>query len=70
VAGIAYAIWLSTEWLKAKGIPTDFYLGIWAVSELLFWMDVLCFVIFLITEVWKLLREITEGVWWNKGGSS
>jgi hypothetical protein len=62
VAGVAYGLWFGTQWLKQQGVPDEFYLGVWAITELLFWLDVLCFVVFVSVEVWQLLCEITHGL--------
>jgi hypothetical protein len=63
VAGVAYLLWEGTEWLKQQGVPDHIYLGSWVVTELLFWLDVLCFVVFAVAETIKLLREILCDLW-------
>jgi hypothetical protein len=63
VAGVAFLLWAFTEWLKQKGVPDHIYVGSWVVAELLFWLDVLCFVLFAIAEAYKLLREIWRNMW-------
>jgi hypothetical protein len=63
VAGVAYLLWLGTEWLRQKGVPDHFYLAAWACTELLFWLDVLCFVVFVVGEAIKLVRDIIRDIW-------
>jgi hypothetical protein len=58
VAIVAYLLWLLTEFLRQHGAPTHIYLGSWFVAELLFLLDVLCFMIFALAEAFKLVREI------------
>jgi hypothetical protein len=62
IAAGAFLLWLGTEWLKARGFPDELYWGVWFVAELTFGLDVLCFVVFVLAEVWKLVREIVESV--------
>jgi hypothetical protein len=62
VAGVAYLLWLGTQWLQKQGVPDHIYLASWAVTELLWGLDVLCFVVFAFGETWKLLREIVHSV--------
>jgi integral membrane sensor domain MASE1 len=63
VAGIAFLLWLGTEWLYKQGIPDYMHLGLSAITALLFSLDVLCFVCFTIAESWKLLRAIYLSIW-------
>ena len=67
IAAGAYLLWLGTEWLRARGFPDELYWGVWFVAELTFGLDVLCFVVFVLAEVWKLVREIVESVRNPKG---
>ena len=62
VALSAGAASIPAEWLKARGFPDELYWGVWFVAELTFGLDVLCFVVFVLAEVWKLVREIVESV--------
>jgi hypothetical protein len=54
----AFALWRFTEWLKGLGSPHEIWFVSYAVSELVFWIDVLCFGVFVLAEVYKLVREI------------
>jgi hypothetical protein len=54
----AYALWRFTEWLKSTGAPDEIWFVSYAVSEIVFWLDVLCFGVFVLAEVYKLIREI------------
>ena len=54
----AFGLWLFTDALKKYGAPYEIWIVSYAVSELVFWLDVLCFVIFVGAEVWKLIRAI------------
>jgi hypothetical protein len=62
VAGVAYLLWLFTQWLRQHGVPDHIYLGSLVVAELLFWLDVLCFVGFVVAEAYKLLRDIWHNI--------
>jgi len=63
VAGVAYFLSLGTEWLHQHGFPDHLYLAAWGVTELLYGLDVLCFVVFVVAEAVKLIREIVQDVW-------
>jgi hypothetical protein len=63
VAGVAYLLWLGTQWLQRQGVPDHLYLAAWFVTELLYGLDVLCFVVFAVAETIKLLREILREAW-------
>jgi uncharacterized membrane protein (DUF2068 family) len=54
----AYGLWRFTEWLKYIGAPAEIWFVSYAVSEIIFWLDVLCFGVFILAEVYKLIREI------------
>jgi hypothetical protein len=54
----AYALWWFTVWLKGIGAPDEITFVSYAVSEIVFWLDVFCFGVFVIAEVYKLVREI------------
>ena len=54
----ALALWWFTQWIKALGAPDEITFVSYAVSELVFWIDVLCFGVFVVTEAFKLVREI------------
>lgn len=54
----AFALWTFTQWLKGLGAPDEIWFVSYAVSELVFWIDVLCFGVFVLAEVYKLIREI------------
>jgi hypothetical protein len=60
VAGLAYLLWRGTQWLQQQGVPDHLYVGAWAITELLFGLDVLCFVVFTVGETIKLLRAIIK----------
>lgn len=62
VAGVAYLLSLGTDWLHRHGFPDHLYLAAWAVTELLYGLDVLCFVIFATAEAVKLISEIIQDV--------
>jgi len=63
IALIAYLLWLFTESLRQHGAPEHIYLGSLFVSELIFGLDVLCFVLFVLAETFKLIREIWRELW-------
>lgn len=62
VAGAAILLSYVAQWIATVGVPYEISLGCYLVTDLLFWLDVLCFVFFIGVEVWKLLREIAAGL--------
>ncbi len=58
----AYGLWWFTEWLRGIGAPYEIWFVSYVVSELVFWLDVLCFGVFVLAEVYKLIREIIANV--------
>jgi hypothetical protein len=54
----ALGVWYFTQWLKDIGAPWEIWFTCTLISELLFGLDVLCLLVFVVAEVWKLLREI------------
>jgi hypothetical protein len=62
VAAVAYILWLGTRWLEQQGVPDHIGLGARALTELLFGLDALCFVVFTIGETIKLVRDIIRDV--------
>ena len=62
VACVAFMLWLGTQWLREKGAPDSLFCGAWALTELLFWLDVLLFGGFVIAESIKLARAIKASI--------
>ena len=62
VAAVAYLLWLGTQWLDHQGIPAHIALGARGLTELLFELDALCFVVFTVGEAIKLVRDIINDV--------
>jgi hypothetical protein len=58
VAGVAYLLSLGTPWLEQHGAPEHILFGARAATELLWGLDLLCFVVYICAETFKLLREI------------
>jgi hypothetical protein len=54
----AVGVWYFTEWLKQLGVPVEITYPCALVSDLLFGLDVLCLVVFVAAEGWKLLKRI------------
>ena len=54
----AFALWWFTQWIKGLGAPHEIWFVSYVVSELVFWLDVVCFGVFVIAEAYKLIREI------------
>lgn len=54
----AFGLWRFTMWLKGIGAPDEIWFVSYVVSELVFWVDVFCFGVFVIAEVYKLIKEI------------
>jgi len=62
LAGVAYILWLGTEWLERQGVPAYLHVGVLGIAIFLFGLDVLCFVVFALGETIKLLLEIYEDI--------
>ena len=62
VAGAAIGLWFATDFMQAHGVPYEIWIVCHFVTELLFWLDVLCLVFFVLVEVWKLLRKIWQSL--------
>jgi hypothetical protein len=60
VAAVAILLWYSTKLMGEYGIPDEIRLVCFYVSELLFWLDVGCLVLFVLAEVIKFLRELWD----------
>ena len=60
VAGAAILLWSSTKLMEKYGISDEIRLVCFYVSELIFWLDVGCLVLFVLAEVIKFLRELCE----------
>ena len=60
VAAVAYILWLGTQWLQHQGVPYHIALGARALTELLFGLDALCFVVFTVGEAVKFVRDIVR----------
>jgi NAD(P)H-flavin reductase len=58
VAGVAYILSLGISWLEQQGAPEHILFGARAATELLWGLDLLCFVVYICGETFKLLREI------------
>lgn len=54
----AFGLWWFTMWLKNMGAPNEIWAVGYVVSELVFWIDVFCFGVFVLAEVYKLIKEI------------
>lgn len=62
VAAIAILLWYSTVVMEQWGVPKQIWLTCFYLSEVLFWTDVFCMVVYLASEVYKWLREILESL--------
>jgi hypothetical protein len=60
VAGVAILLWYSTKMMERYGVPDEIRVVCFYVSELLFWLDVGCLVLFVLAEVIKFLRELWD----------
>ena len=58
VAGIAILLWYATVLMERAGVPDEIRVTCYYLSELLFWLDVGCLVIYVIAEVVRWLLEI------------
>lgn len=60
VAAVAIFLWYLTKLMDSWGVPDHIRLTCLYLSDFLFWLDVGCLVIYVLSEVWKWLREIYE----------
>jgi len=58
VALVALVLWWFTDWLGKQGVPHHISYISALMAELLFLLDVVCFVVFVFGEAIKLIREI------------
>jgi hypothetical protein len=56
IAAVAIGLWYATELMQEQRVPYLIWGICFLVSELLFLLDVLCLVFFIVVEVWKFLR--------------
>jgi hypothetical protein len=63
VAGFAVVVWEGTQWLGKVGVP--YYISVVAegVAILLFGLDILCLLLFVIVETVRLLRLMWRQLW-------
>lgn len=61
LAGAAFLLWLGTEWLHSLGAPDYLYRSCLLITELLFALDVICFLVFTLAETIKFIRDIISG---------
>lgn len=62
LAVAALALWELTEWMKNVHAPFELWIVCHGVADLLFFVDVICFVLFTLAEGLKLVREIWAGL--------
>jgi hypothetical protein len=58
VAGVSIFLWYVTVRLEQAGVPDAIRVTLFWVSELLFWLDVGCLILYVLSEVIKWLREL------------
>ena len=58
VAAVATVLWYFTEVMRQHHVPELICLICEWVSELLFFLDVICLLFLMGVEVWKLLRDV------------
>jgi hypothetical protein len=56
----AFLLWRFTEWLKQLGAPEQIWYTCEFLSDLIFYLDVLCFLVFSGVEVWRLVSRMYE----------
>jgi len=56
VAGFAVLVWEGTRWLEKIGVPYYISVVVEGVAILLFGLDILCLLLFIIVETIRLLR--------------
>jgi len=62
VTSFAFGLWWFTEWLKSLGAPYPLWIVCYGISELVFWLDALCFLVYVGVEAYNLIREIFDGI--------
>lgn len=58
VAAVAIFLWYVTVRLEQLGVPYPIRITLFWVSELLFWLDVGCLILYVLSEVIKWLKEL------------
>lgn len=58
VAGAATVLWYAVDVMREHGVPTLICTICEWVSELLFFLDVVCLLFLMGVEVWRLLRDV------------
>jgi hypothetical protein len=58
VALASLAVWKFTNWVKGLGAPPAIWIPSEAVGYLIFAVDVICAVLFIVVEGYKLARDI------------
>lgn len=58
VALVAVGLWWFTDWLGKQGVPYHISFVSGLMAELLFYLDVMCFAVFVIGEAIRLIRDI------------
>lgn len=63
VAGVATALWFGTVWLENIGVSYHIWMSARLVTELLWALDILCFVLYMIGQTIGLLWYIVMYSW-------
>jgi hypothetical protein len=58
VLDLLYLLWLGTLWLEQHAAPAHILIAARTVTELLFFSDMLCFVLYIVGQTLGLLRLI------------
>ena len=62
VAGIAILLWYATVMMDQYGVPPQIRVTCFWLSEFFFWTDVFCAVVYVLSEVFKWLKEIAASL--------
>jgi hypothetical protein len=62
VAGLASLLWYGTTLMEQYHVPYEIWIVCFLVSELLFWLDVVCLLIFVSAQAWKFIVEIYQNL--------
>jgi len=62
VAGVAISLWYATVLMEKHDVPDEIRVPCHYVATFLFAVDIFSLVVYVLSEVWKWLKEIAEGI--------
>jgi hypothetical protein len=63
IGGAAALVWEFTAWLASIGVPYEIWYPAHLGGNFLFYADLVCFVIFIVTEVTIFISELVLYAW-------